>query len=313
MSRPPRIRFRHSLGGSLVTLIRTAVGGELRTASEGIDGGLDRVEVDPATFDREWLETSLPSERPAAPSSIIESLAGPVAAGTVGPAIDRHAADAVNAIASSQPKMAAQLPFRVAPLRGQWESYGVGLLRSIESAIWAGDAPSDWYPTHIDVWGLQPPAASKTPSKTIATHESTADRRPNNVTDANALFRGGTAGAETAWVPALLTNVDDGVPEWWRAGWLITRCVFSHHLRSRSTAAGLPREQLRRVSQRWDDAAAPLVVRAAAAIESRDRSDDLERLIQRAVGLWYSPRAAARVITGWNDVDPSRPLPPQFR
>ena len=293
-----------------MTLIRTAVVGEPRTASEAIDGCLDRVEIDPATFDREWLEASLPSERPAAPSSIIESLAGPVAAGTVGPAIDRHAADAVNAITSSQPKMAAQLPFRVAPLRGQWESYGVGLLRSIESDIWAGDAPSDWYPTHIDIWGLQPPAASKTPSDTTVTHESTSNHQADDV---DAFFRGGTAGSETAWVPALLTNVDDGVPEWWRAGWLITRCVFSHHLRSRSTAAGLPREQLRRVAQRWDDAAAPLVIRAAAAIESRDRSDNLERLIQRAVRHWYPTRAAARVIDGWNDVDPSRPLPPQFR
>ena len=153
-------------------------------------------------------------------------------------------------------------------------------MRWIEHDIWRGDSPADFYPPTLTVHGIEP-----------------VDGVRGDVTE------------DGGFLPAYLTNVDDGVPEVLRAAWIVTRHVIAHHLRHRSSTSDRTIDQIREFTRRWDRAALPLAIRAGEDIGLAQHPEP----IRRAAELWIGPEAAEGIETWWRGINADEPLPPQFR
>jgi hypothetical protein len=177
-------------------------------------------------------------------------------------AVSNRLSDARLAFLRRFPKLGEQLELRARPLRDRWDTFGPGLLTEVERQIWENSPPDDWWASRTSALMIQP-------------------------------VRGGDGGFDAEggkfWIEAMLTDVDQAVPEVLRVAWLITRMAIETHTRDRSADQPLAKP--------WSLVSVPLVLTAAANLEliNPDRLP-----IKRALELWQSADVnVAEILEDW--------------
>ena len=160
------------------------------------------------------------------------------------------------------PKIAEQLDLRARPIRDRWETYGPGLLNQVGKQIWGNSPPEDWWMPNVTALMVQP-------------------------------IRGGDGGYDASssrlWLEAMLTDVDQRVPEVLRVAWLVTAMAVEHY--TRETAGDL------RLMRSWSLVSVPLVLNAGIEMELL-RCDELP--ICEAMKLWrFGDEHLAEIVSKW--------------
>ena len=189
--------------------------------------------------------------------------------------------DLWNEAAAAHPKLPEQLPLRMRPIRDGWETYGPGILRTIERRIWHSPkggsvVPDDWWPSQILARMLHPVRGG----------------------DGDLCIDG-----ESFWFEATLTNVDPRIPEVLRLAWLSLRLSLLHHVRTRSGRLDWFR--------RWQWASVPLVLDAAREIGLMNDSISAADVVE--LWHWESPAIAREVDRWWQSVPAETPIPVALR
>lgn len=193
-------------------------------------------------------------------------------------AIVNRLGDARLAFNNRYPKLVEQLDLRARPLRERWETYGPGLLNQVGKQIWGDGPPEEWWMPNVTALMVQP-------------------------------MRGGDGGCDTSgsrlWLEAMLTDVDQRVPEVLRVAWLVTSMAID--LYARETSGDL------RLMRPWSLVSVPLVLSAARELELV-RGDELP--IREAMKLWhFGDDEVAEVVSQWWDgqADSTDPMPARLK
>ncbi|MEM9825945.1 MAG: hypothetical protein AAF958_05125 [Planctomycetota bacterium] len=167
-----------------------------------------------------------------------------------------------------------QLALRAGPIKTQWDTYGAGIFRHVEKAVWAGSPPDDWWPERIQIVLVHPQ-------------------------------RGGggdvTPRGDSIWFEAMLTDSDPRIPEVLRLAWLTLRVSIRLHLSGRSDALTLHRG--------WDLASVSLIRRAALDIGLLQ-----EVTAGQLMNFWeFGDAKQAIALETWDGrEDDGRPMPIQI-
>ena len=193
-------------------------------------------------------------------------------------AVVNRLADARLAFNSRYPKLAEQLDLRARPLRERWETFGPGLLNQVGKQIWGDSPPEEWWMPNVAALMVQP-------------------------------MRGGDGGCDASsarlWLEAMLTDVDQRVPEVLRVAWLVTTMAIDNY--ARETSGDL------RLMRPWSLVSVPLVLRAASEMELV-RGDELP--IGEAMKVWhFGDDQVAGIVSQWWAVqaDSTAPMPARLK
>ena len=193
-------------------------------------------------------------------------------------AIVNRLADARLAFNHRYPKLAEQLDLRARPLRERWETYGPGLLNHVGKQIWGDSPPEEWWIPNVTALMVQP-------------------------------IRGGDGGCDASsarlWLEAMLTDVDQRVPEALRVAWLVTTMAIDNYARKTSRDLRLMRP--------WSLVSVPLVLSAGRELELV-RGDELP--IGEAMKLWhFGDDQVAETVSQWwkGQADSTAPMPARLK
>jgi hypothetical protein len=283
-----RLRMTPSVSLSF-TLAMGAIAGQSSIADQRLMAGMDPIvadlqsrllsaSVDVDRFWQLWTEASIRK------LSLTEATQWALRAvgmsefqtdGLVSP-IARRLDEMLSVLETRLPKLAEQLPLRLAPIRSQWDTYGHGLLKHVERQIWGKDKPNDWWPEEVNVYMVHP-------------------------------VRGGAgdlmSSGESIWMEAMLTDAPPAPPEVLRLSWLVLRLAIHQHLSARSDSTEL--------RAGWSLASVPLILDAAKEIGLIGQS----LTISDAMQCWEfgTPQSAKSVQDWWSKRDPSKPMPISLR
>jgi hypothetical protein len=193
-------------------------------------------------------------------------------------AIVNQLGDARLAFNNRYPKLAEQLDLRARPLRERWDTYGPGLLNQVGKQIWGDSPPEEWWVPGVTALMVQP-------------------------------MRGGDGGCDASssrlWLEAMLTDVDQRVPEVLRVAWLVTSMAIDNY--ARETSGDL------RLMLPWSLVSVPLVLSAGKELELV-RGDELP--IREAMKVWhFADEGVAETVSRWwaDQADSMDPMPARLK
>ena len=299
----PPIRWVPDASASIALLCQAAAGGvqtvdgklnptDFVAVVDEIDERLLDLNLSPQAFWVRWTDAVIVDADPVAAVATAIRRCGrdPSINRGVISKIDRGTTDLWSIVAQRYPRIDEQLPLRIRAIKDQWDTYGRGLLKHVERAVWDTNPPDDWWPPDITARMVHPIAGGG-----------------GDVCDDGQSF----------WMEAVLTDVDPRLPEVLRAAWLAIRVGIGSHLTTRSASANSSESNsggtvsIGDVYRRWSHASVPLLMSAAWDIGLADPGVSVADAMQ----LWqYGDAATAeRVDRWWSSRDRDTPLPVSLR
>lgn len=289
----PKLRFVTSVDGSLAKTIAERLLDSSPSPASDIDESfrshLSAAGISAEAFLPRWMDAVIVGEDPdaAADSAFQRAKANRLSGGHGESPRGRpqpwktRLKELWNEAVVGHPKLPEQLPLRSRPIRDGWETYGPGILRTIERRIWYSEAngsvvPEDWWPSQITARMLHPVRGG----------------------DGDLCIDG-----ESFWFEATLTNVDPRIPEVMRLAWLALRLSLLRHVRTRSGRLDWFR--------RWQWASVPLVLDAGREVGLLSHPVAAADVVK--LWRWESPAIAREVDRWWKSVPEETPIPIALR